>query len=96
MGNSKLNIPIDTIDGKGDPNIHPTWYYFDVTNHKFYIETSKNSKKMENIKRKNLVYYCVDDPIHHTKELEAKERSKFKKRSTVIYQWHCASVIGRL
>jgi hypothetical protein len=34
LGNSKLNIHIGTIDSKGDPNIHPTWYYFDVTNNK--------------------------------------------------------------
>jgi len=30
LGKSKLNIHIVTIDSKGDPNIHPTWYYFDV------------------------------------------------------------------
>jgi general stress protein 26 len=34
---------------------------FDVTNNKFYIETSKSSKKIENLKRNNLVYYCVDN-----------------------------------
>jgi general stress protein 26 len=53
---------IGTIDSKGDPNIHPTWYYFGVNKNEFYIETSKSSKKIENIKRNNLVYYCVDDP----------------------------------
>jgi nitroimidazol reductase NimA-like FMN-containing flavoprotein (pyridoxamine 5'-phosphate oxidase superfamily) len=63
LGNSKLNIHIGTIDRKGDPNIHPTWYYFNVTNNMFYIETSKSSKKKENLDRNNLVYYCVDDPI---------------------------------
>ena len=43
LGNSKLNIHIGTIDDEGDPNIHPTWYYFDITNDKFYIETSSHS-----------------------------------------------------
>jgi general stress protein 26 len=62
LSNSKLNIHIGTIDNKGDPNIHPTWYYFDVTNNKFYIETYKGSKKIENLNRKNIIYYCVDDP----------------------------------
>ena len=47
LGNSKLNIHIGTIDNKGDPNIHPTWYYFDVTNNKFYIETSNNYNVQE-------------------------------------------------
>jgi len=62
LGNSKLNFHIGTFDNKGDPNIHPTWYYFDATNNKFYIETYKGSKKPENLKTKNIVYYCVDDP----------------------------------
>ncbi len=61
LGNSKLNIHFGTIDDKGDPDIHPTWYYFDATNNKFYIETYKGSKKIENLKRNNLVYYCVDN-----------------------------------
>ncbi|MFZ0893582.1 MAG: pyridoxamine 5'-phosphate oxidase family protein, partial [Candidatus Nitrosopolaris sp.] len=62
FGNNKINIHLGTIDSKGDPNIHPTWYFFDATNNKFYIETSKNSKKKENLNRKNIIYYCVDDP----------------------------------
>jgi len=78
LGNSKLNIHIGTINGKGDPNIHPTWYYFDVTNYKFYIET-KNSKKMENIKRNNLVYYCVDDPNPPYKGVRGKGKVKIQE-----------------
>jgi len=76
LGNSKLNIHIGTIDCKGDPNIHPTWYYFDVTNKKFYIETSKNSKKKENLDRNNLVYYCVDDPNPPYKGVRGKGKVK--------------------
>jgi uncharacterized protein YhbP (UPF0306 family) len=41
---TKLNIHIATIDEKGEPNIHPTWYYFDASNNRFYIETAKSSK----------------------------------------------------
>ena len=52
LGNSKLNIHIGTIDNKGDPNIHPTWYYFDAINNKLYIETYKESKKIGNLKGK--------------------------------------------
>ena len=62
LSNSKLIIHIATIDEKGQPNIHPTWYYFDTTNNKFYIETTKSSKKVENLIRNNLIYYCVDVP----------------------------------
>jgi len=70
--NSKLNIHIGTIDNKGDPNIHPTWYYFDATNNKLYIETYKESKKIENLNTRNTVYYCVDNQNPRTRELEAR------------------------
>ena len=79
LGNSKLNIHIGTIDDEGDPNIHPTWYYFDITNDKFYIETSKNSKKIENMKRKNLIYYCVDEPKPPYKGVRGKGNVKIHK-----------------
>jgi general stress protein 26 len=61
LTNSKLNIHIGTIDKKGEPNIHPTWYYFDDTSKRFYIETSKQSRKTENLHTNNNIYYCVDD-----------------------------------
>jgi nitroimidazol reductase NimA-like FMN-containing flavoprotein (pyridoxamine 5'-phosphate oxidase superfamily) len=59
LSNSKLNALLGTVDEKGDPNVHPTWYYFD--NNKIYVETSKSSKKVRNIMRKNTVYFCIDD-----------------------------------
>jgi len=76
LGNSKLNIHIGTIDNKGDPNIHPTWYYFDATNSRFYIETSKSSKKIENLNTKNIVYYCVDNPNPPYKGVRGKGKVK--------------------
>jgi nitroimidazol reductase NimA-like FMN-containing flavoprotein (pyridoxamine 5'-phosphate oxidase superfamily) len=76
LGNSKLNIHIGTIDNEGDPIIHPTWYYFDGTNNKFYIETSKNSKKTQNMNRTNIVYYCVDYPNPPYKGVRGKGKVK--------------------
>ena len=76
LGNSKLNIHIGTIDNKGDPNIHPAWYYFDVNNNKFYIETSKSSKKIENLNIKSIVYYCVDNPNPPYKGVRGKGKVK--------------------
>ena len=70
LGNSKLNIHIGTIDNKGDPNIHPTWYYFDATNNRFYIE------KIENLNTKNIVYYCVDNPNPPYKGIRGKGKVK--------------------
>jgi len=76
LSNSKLNIHIATIDEKGEPNIHPTWYYFDATKNKIYVETAKSSKKVENLNRNNLVYYCVDVPYMPYKGVRGKGKVK--------------------
>jgi hypothetical protein len=73
---SKLNVHIGTIDSKGDSNIHPTWYYYDTESDKFYIETSKNSKKIENMEGKGLVYFCVDEPKFPYKGVRGKGKVK--------------------
>ena len=57
--NSKLFARLGTIDEKGDPNVHPVWYYFN--NDKIYFETGKDSKKVRNIRRRNKIYFCIDD-----------------------------------
>jgi general stress protein 26 len=59
--NSKKNVHISTLDEKGEPNIHPTWYYFDNNNDKIYIESGKASRKTQNLRRNNIIYYCIDD-----------------------------------
>jgi len=86
LGSSKLNIHIGTIDDKGDPNIHPTWYYFDATNNKLYIETYKESKKIENLNTRNIVYYCVDDPNSPYKGVRGKGKVKIHETSIIIYR----------
>ena len=55
----KLFARIGSIDKKGDPNVHPVWYYFD--NDKIYFETGKDARKVQNIKKKNTIYFCIDD-----------------------------------
>jgi general stress protein 26 len=82
LTNSKLNIHIGTLDRKGEPNIHPTWYYFDATNNRFYIETSKKSRKTENLNTKNIIYYCVDDPTLPYKGVRGKGRVKIHEDIT--------------
>ena len=91
--NSKLNIHLGTVDVKGEPNIHPTWYYFDVNNHRFYIETSKKSKKTENLNRNNTVYYCIDDPNPPYKGVRGK--GKVKIHEDVSYNVPIAEMIMR-
>jgi hypothetical protein len=41
--NSHKNVHISSLDEKGEPNIHPTWYYFDNNNDKLYIESGRES-----------------------------------------------------
>jgi general stress protein 26 len=59
--NSKKLAHISTLDEKGEPNIHPTWYHFDTSNDKIHIESGKDTKKTRNLKRNNIIYYCIDD-----------------------------------
>jgi nitroimidazol reductase NimA-like FMN-containing flavoprotein (pyridoxamine 5'-phosphate oxidase superfamily) len=36
---NKLNLQFATIDNKGDPNIHPVWFYYDKDEKKLFIMT---------------------------------------------------------
>lgn len=74
LQNSKLNVQLGTVDGKGDPMIHTVWYYY--MNDKLYIETSKSSQKVGNIRRKNAIYFCVDDEQMPYKGARGKGRAK--------------------
>jgi len=56
---TKLNLLLGTVDEKGDANVHPVWFLYD--DEKLFIETGKTSKKVENIKIKKTVYFCIDD-----------------------------------
>jgi len=59
LTNKKLNLLLGTVDRSGDPLIHPVWFLYE--NEKLYAETSKTSKKVQNIQHKNMVYFCIDD-----------------------------------
>ncbi len=72
LTNSILNLHLGTIDEKQEPNIHPTWYYFDSLNNKLYVETSKSSKKMSNIRKNKTIYFCIDEPTLPYKGVRGK------------------------
>jgi len=55
----KLNLLLGTVGKNGDPFIHPVWFLYE--NEKLYVETSKTSKKVQNIQQKNMAYFCIDD-----------------------------------
>jgi len=64
MSNNENNllIRLGIIDEKGEPNVIPLAYYFDNTSNKIYINTIKTSKKVRNLRNKNIVAFCIDDP----------------------------------
>ena len=74
LSNSKLNLQLGTVEKNGEPNIHTVWYLFD--NEKLYVETSKTSKKVQNIKNNNNVYFCIDDEIVPYKGVRGKATVK--------------------
>ncbi len=59
LTDKKLNLLLGTVGKNGDPFIHPVWFLYE--NEKLYVETSKTSKKVQNIRHKNMVYFCIDD-----------------------------------
>jgi general stress protein 26 len=70
--NSIKNVHISTLDEKGEPNIYPAWYYFDNNNDKIYVESGKDSRKTLNLRRKNIICYCIDDDRIPYKEFRGK------------------------
>ena len=61
LSDSKLNLHLGTVDAELYPNIHPTWYIYDESKDTIFVETSKHSKKINNLKRNDKIYFCVDD-----------------------------------
>jgi len=59
--NNNLLIRIGVIDEKGEPNVIPLVYYFDNTSNKIFITTPKISKKVQILRKKNILAYCIDD-----------------------------------
>ena len=59
---NNLLIRLGIIDEKGEPNVSPfAYYYYDVSN-SIYFTTRVTTKKISNLRRRNIVGYCIDDP----------------------------------
>ena len=59
---SVLNVHLGTVDNRGHPNVHPAWYYYNTSNGRLYVETSKDAKKTDNLRKNKNVYFCIDNP----------------------------------
>jgi uncharacterized pyridoxamine 5'-phosphate oxidase family protein len=75
--NKNLLMRIGTIDEKGEPNVTVTGFHFDEQLEKIYLSTSKNSKKVQHLKNKNIIGYCIDDPNTPYKGVRGKGTVKF-------------------
>ena len=69
---SKLNLQIATIDEKGEPNIQPVWFYYDKNREKLLITTSKLAKKTQNLRKKPILYFSIDDENFPYKGVKGK------------------------
>jgi nitroimidazol reductase NimA-like FMN-containing flavoprotein (pyridoxamine 5'-phosphate oxidase superfamily) len=69
---SKLNLQLATIDGRGWPNIHPVWFYYDKNEEKLLITTSKLAKKAQNLRDKPNVYFSIDDETSAPKGVKGR------------------------
>ncbi|MDQ6865686.1 MAG: pyridoxamine 5'-phosphate oxidase family protein [Thermoproteota archaeon] len=70
--NTNLLIYLGLIDDKGEPKVIPLVYYFDDTSNKFYITTPKTSKKVQDLRKKSIISYCIDDPSPPLKIVRGK------------------------
>ena len=67
---SRIPLKLGTIDDQGDPVIHPLWYFYEQG--RFYLITASNSRKMKNVSRRGLVYFCVDTEARPYKGVKGK------------------------
>ena len=76
---SKINLQIATVDKNGDPIIQPVWYYYEPNDDRIYIITSKTSQKAANIRRKNLVYFNLDEDAFPMRCVKGKAKANISE-----------------
>ena len=72
LAESRLVVKLGTVDAKGDPYVHPVWYYFEPRVSKLYVFVDKHSKKLRNIKKRHRVYFDVYDVVWPYKGVRGK------------------------
>ncbi len=82
LNQGKLLLQLGTTDSRGEPNIHTVWYIFDPGAEKLYLATGKGSRKVQNLKRKSKVYFCVDDEKTPQKGVRGKAKARVIEEKT--------------
>jgi general stress protein 26 len=57
----KMMKIISTFSGMGEPNVSPFAYYYDNVSNSIYFTTRVTTKKVSNLRRRNIVSYCIND-----------------------------------
>ncbi|MDN5866535.1 MAG: pyridoxamine 5'-phosphate oxidase family protein [Candidatus Nitrosocosmicus sp.] len=70
-----LHIRMAFIDGKGEPLVTPTGYYFDETKNRIYITISGASKKVQSLTNNNIVGFTIDDSTPPYKGVKGKGKA---------------------
>jgi general stress protein 26 len=74
-----LMIHLGTVDEKGHANIHPAWYYYDPQINNLYVQTGKQSMKAYNLRKNDIIYFCIDDQNPPYKGVRGKGRVKIQE-----------------
>jgi nitroimidazol reductase NimA-like FMN-containing flavoprotein (pyridoxamine 5'-phosphate oxidase superfamily) len=77
LSHGKFLLRIATVNRHGDPEIVPIWYHYE--NGKLYLMTGPDSRKVQNFKRKNSVYFSVDTEISPYKGAKGKAKASVLK-----------------
>jgi len=70
LSTSKTPLRLGTVDSKGDPMIHPLWFYY--LNERLYILSLKDNLKVRNIRGKRRVYFSIDTDAEPHKGVKGK------------------------
>lgn len=70
LTDTKGPLRLGTVDAKGDPMIHPLWFYY--VNGRFYILSLKDNLKVRNIIGEKVVYFSIDTDAEPHKGVKGK------------------------
>ena len=93
---SNLLMRMATIDG---PNVTVTAFYFDEPSEKIFVVTQNDSKKVQHLKNRNIMSYCIDDPNPPYTGVRGKGTVKFLvdiKKNIPLTQKYLKKLTGSL
>jgi nitroimidazol reductase NimA-like FMN-containing flavoprotein (pyridoxamine 5'-phosphate oxidase superfamily) len=67
---TKTPLRLGTVDAKGDPMIHPLWFYY--LKDRLYILSVMDNLKVRNIRGKKRVYFSIDTDAEPHKGVKGK------------------------